>query len=248
MSVANPVALATVPDTRRAALSWSFALAPPSALVAAAAAQPFIDPRLLFIDPIAAAEQTDSCCGAALGLMSNLGAVVIAAGFGIALAAAAASDAPARVRTAMACAAMLSAAICLDDLLLLHERVLPGIGIPELPVELVYGASGVGLVLAHRAWMPPRAFAMLVLAMALLGLSVGLDMALEIAAFSVPTDLQARLVAPAGATAVTVIEDGAKFVGYWLWTCAHCAAMQSGLRGAQLGESAAVGDASCQQR
>lgn len=132
----------------------------------------------------------------------------------------------------MGLAAVLGALICMDDLLMLHERVLPSAGVPELAVEAAYCL--VGLALAHRAWVPARALTMLVLSMALLGLSVGLDMALEIAAFSLPAELQARLVTPAGASAVTVVEDGAKFVGYWLCTCSHCAAMRSGLRAAGL--------------
>lgn len=100
-------------------------------------------------------------------------------------------------------AGILSAVLALDDLLLLHDHILPlYLGIGEKPLFLVYGLATVWLVRAFRPAL--RAFdpTLLLLAGLFFGLSLGVD------AF------QERWASPWR----IFIEDGAKLLGVASWS------------------------------
>lgn len=197
---------------------WTGALVLPIVVVAAAAGQPFVDPRLLFIDPLAAAEIAQSCCGPHLGFMSNLGVLMLAGAATAAGLAGGCRAAPPSARAGAAFAALLSAWIALDDLFLLHERVLPAVGAPEIATQAIYIAGGLVVLLNHGAWMSGREAMLLRVALICFGLSVGLDIALEVAAQVIPADIQASVLTAQSISTTIVMEDGAKFIACWLWS------------------------------
>lgn len=112
------------------------------------------------------------------GLLSNLGVLVWAAGAGL-LALAARVSMPARRRLALvhAVGALLTAFLATDDLVLLHDGFFPAyVGLPEeavLAAEAV--ALGAWVLLSLRVLQADPALPALVLALALLGTSVLLD-------------------------------------------------------------------------
>lgn len=133
-----------------------------------------------------------------LGLLSQAGILVWAAGAAVCLLAAAVLQGAPGGRFMLA-AGVLSLALCVDDAFLLHDEVLPLLGIPE---ELIYGVYLGMIVLFLVAFRRPiieSGHGVLVLALAFLGLSVVCD------AWGLPW-LDPYL-----------LEDGAKFTGIALW-------------------------------
>lgn len=116
---------------------------------------------------------------------------------------------------------LLTAYLCLDDLFLLHEVVLPyELGIPERLDELVIAvAAGAFVARFRRSITATGAATMLAAALACLGASALLD-----------------LVEPWGETDnATFIEDSLKFIGIIAWTCFGLAASWVGARSRLLG-------------
>ena len=146
------------------------------------------------------------------GLLSQAGILLWAAGAAVCLLAA-------RVlrggpgATFMLAAGAITAAVCIDDAFLLHDEVLPLVGVPE---ELIYaGYLGMILVflLAFRRQILGSAYGVLLLALAFLGVSVVCD------AWGLPW-LDPYL-----------LEDGAKFAGITLWTAYLFTTADSYLKG-----------------
>ena len=134
-----------------------------------------------------------------VGLLSFLGFALWGIGAGAALAAGLASPAGPRRRLLLQAAA-LTGFLLLDDMLMLHENVLPNLHVPE---TLVY----VGYLLAVGAWARSNRVEMrrtdrLLLVVALLGFasSIGLDKLVD------------------GITNWTFLEDSLKFGGIALWS------------------------------
>ena len=99
---------------------------------------------------------------------------------------------------------VLSLALCLDDLLLLHESILPGWGVPQVAVLGGYALAGLTYAFAQRRRVFSRDGGFLLLAFLLLGGSMAVDVLLH--------STQSRVVAA---------EDGLKFVGIYAWLAFH---------------------------
>jgi hypothetical protein len=114
-------------------LLWAFV--PPALLNAVIILQPWFDPRLVYVDPLAAAELAEKCCSRSFGFASSIGVLYWAAAAaccGLAAAALWRGTTPrAKVRM-LTTAALFTGFLCLDDLFMLHESVLPRLGVPEI--------------------------------------------------------------------------------------------------------------------
>lgn len=204
---------------RNASLPRRLALASaalPVAILLAVALQPWVPAHELLRDPMATVGERSDCCGLHLGLVSYLGVGLWASTAAICLfAALCLRDEPAeRASTVrfLVGAGLLSVWLTLDDLLMLHERVLPDLGVPELATYAVYGVAGlahlrVALRVASPGIAAPGTRALLFVAIASLGASVVSDTILEAAGWAVPIGL----------------EDGAKLVGITFWLAFHTA-------------------------
>lgn len=169
--------------------------------------QTYADPRLLFMDVIAGAQASGYCCRGYYGVMSNMGAIGWALAAGVALFAALCLWARGGAHAdgmLLGFGGVLSLALCLDDLLLLHESILPGWGVPQVVVLGGYALAGLAYAFAQRRRLFSRDGGFLLLAFLLLGGSMAVDVLLH--------STQSWLVAA---------EDGLKFVGIYAWLAFH---------------------------
>ena len=138
-----------------------------------------------------------------LGFVSNVGILLWAAAAGVFLFAArvlALAGGDARWRRFLFASGAFGALLALDDLFMLHERVLPDVlGIPQPAVAAAYAVDG----LAYLAWFSPliaaSAWPVLLAAFGLLAASLGMD--------QLPVELYAR----------ALWEDAAKLLGIGAW-------------------------------
>jgi hypothetical protein len=139
---------------------------------------------------------------AAYGLLSNLGILVMALASGGALIGRLAlRGAPGPVRSLLAWSALLSLAVALDDLLLLHETLAFAAWAGAL-VGAVYGLAFLSYYLRFRATIRRDLGAgLLALAVAALGFSLVVD----------------GLMEPATQSSI-LLEDGAKLLGFVAWS------------------------------
>lgn len=181
-------------------------------LLAAAAAltatfQTYADPRLLFMDVIAGAQASGYCCRGYYGVMSNLGAIGWALAAGVALFAALCVWARGGTRAdwlLLGFGGALSLALCMDDMLLLHESILPGWGVPQVAVLGGYALASLAYAFAQRRRLLSSDGAFLLLAFVLLGGSLAVDVLLH-----------------STRSLVVAAEDGLKFVGIYAWLAFH---------------------------
>lgn len=146
-----------------------------------------------------------------LGLLSQVGILAWAAGAAVSLAAASALRGTPRGRFLLGAGA-LSVVLCIDDAFLLHDEVLPLIGVPEGFIYVAYIGLIVVFLVTFRRHILQTQYAVLMLALAFLALSMVCD------AWGLPW-LDPYL-----------LEDGAKFVGITLWTAYLCTDAESALR------------------
>ncbi|MEM9248846.1 MAG: hypothetical protein AAGB05_09150 [Pseudomonadota bacterium] len=180
---------------------------PPCLILALLFAQPWIDARWAFPDPIVAAQSAPECCSAYFGVISNIGILYWwTAATACACAAAASSGAGQEMRQIafMASAAMFSAWLGLDDLLLLHERILPRFGLSQSMILGTYALAGLAYLCVFARDILRKDATLLGLGLAALGISLGLDLAV-----SDQSDWQKML------------EDSAKFIGVAGWAGFH---------------------------
>lgn len=185
----------------------AFALGCPLAVLLVVAFQPWAPPSELLRDPMAIVIERSDCCGPHLGLVSHLGvaawtASAAIAGFGALCLACADRGIVTRF---LLLAAAISFVLAADDLLMLHELVLPGLGVPELLVYALYGSAGLlhggmALRLARQSEL-----VLLLVALAGLGASVTMDTLGELVGIHVPIGF----------------EDGAKLIGASFWLAFH---------------------------
>lgn len=193
------------PSTARR-LFYLLTLAPPAAIAAAVALQPWADPRWAFMDPVTAADISGEV-HLYYGFVSNLGVLYMAVSAAVALFAGAcllALRAPAGPVGFLLVGGFVSGWIALDDLFLVHEALLPKAGLRQ---ELAVGLTGL-FILAHVAAGRRRILAhewpLMAAALCGFALSVGIDL------------LAHSVQGPA-----VVLEDAAKFVGMAAWTGFH---------------------------
>ncbi|GAA0870096.1 hypothetical protein GCM10009116_19320 [Brevundimonas basaltis] len=180
------------------------AVAAATLFVLVVALQPWAEPHLMFMDMIAAAEASGYCCRGYYGAVSQLGVMAWFLTAGVLLLAALCVATSGGRCGLLAFAAVFSTLLGADDGLLLHESMLPGIGVPQFVVVGIYGliALAYAWLQRHRMMMLDGAF--LLLAFTLFALSLGIDQVLH------TTDGH-----------VVAVEDGLKFVGIVSWLAFH---------------------------
>lgn len=107
----------------------------------------------------------------------------------------------------LACSALLTAYLCVDDAFTLHEAVLPAVGIPERATYAAIGLATLAYGWFFRREIRRSAWIFLVIAVGFLGLSVVID---EVG--------QAGILERLAGVAM-VGEDGAKLMGISAWVC-----------------------------
>lgn len=183
----------------------------PSLIVLIAIMQNALDPRLLMLDPMVAAEESGECCRTYYGLISTLGVFVWISTAAICAFAAwvlYSIKADRKDWEFALIAALFTGWLGLDDAFLVHENILPKLGVSQNLVIASYVV--VGMLYGYRV-LTSRLKPDLILfgtSALCLGASVGLDVALH------STD-----------SMVVAAEDGFKFVGIWCWFGFHARLM-----------------------
>lgn len=181
--------------------------APVIGLIAGVWSQPFVPIAELLRDPLAVAELSEDCCHVHYGFVSNIGVLVWTAGAAILLFAGLLvfrRGGPRDATVFLVSAGLFTGWLMLDDFFLVHEDVLPKLGVPQLVTYAVYMALGlVYVALSWRRILDARA-AMLIVAVCLLAYSVGTDVFIH-------SDSDIRIL----------IEDGAKLAGIAAWVSFH---------------------------
>ena len=115
------------------------------------------------------------------------------------------------IRQFLYASAFLTLVLGIDDAFLLHETVLPSLGIPERVTYISYGGLLLVYLFRFRRLILKTDYILLTMALAFFGLSYVLDLVLEILYLFVPIPLltSGRLS--------YLLEDGAKFVGIISW-------------------------------
>ncbi len=179
----------------------------PGLLLLAVLAQPWVDPKWMFWDMLTAAEFSDDCCHVYYGFVSNLGIFLWVATAAISLFAAVIlfqrTIDKALFRFALS-SGLFSGWLALDDGFLLHETVLPKLGIGQNIVLAVYVVLALGYILASWRVILSSEFWMLALAVLGVSISLGVDVILH-----------------STASNIIIIEDSAKFFGLFLWFAFH---------------------------
>jgi len=198
------------PAARRSAQpAWlvpALAVIPPALVVAATWLQPWVPADELLRDPLAVAALADPCCQAHFGFVSNLGVLVWTAAAAVCLFASLVligMAAPWSVFM-LAYAGVFTGLFALDDMLMLHEYVLPAFGLTERVAYAAYGLAGFLYLLLFYRQLLSHLPALFLSACGCLGLSVVIDQVIH-------SDRPLRLLA----------EDGAKFFGLWMWALYH---------------------------
>ncbi|MEM6711876.1 MAG: hypothetical protein AAF590_06290 [Pseudomonadota bacterium] len=187
----------------------------PLALITVTIIQPFTDPRWLYFDPLTAAEMAPECCRVYFGFMSMLGIKMWTMTAAVCLFSALmlflTNLSPALMRFATF-AGLLTGWLALDDAFLIHENILPALGVPQNAVLVTYGLLGLGYL-----WMARR-YLKSIEGVFFLGAGMGfvVSVAIDVIIHSVETN-------------AIVAEDGAKFFGIWCWMIFNGAVLARGL-------------------
>lgn len=184
---------------------------PPIVIVAAVILQPFVDPRLLVLDPMVAAEVSGVCCQTYYGIVSTLGvfawiatAVICAFAFWILRR----MNAPGRSQIFALVAALFTAWLGFDDAFLLHENLFPKLGVSQTLILCSY----VGLATIYG--------------FALLAGTMRPDLVLfALSAIGLGGSLVIDLVLHSTDSMIVAMEDGLKFVGICCWFGFHALLM-----------------------
>lgn len=169
--------------------------------------QPWFEPRWMFMDALTAARESTECCHASYGIISQAGLLLWSATAAIALFGALvirAQGAPIERQAFLIYAGLLTGWLVLDDAYLLHESILPGLGLSQTLVQLAYAAAALVYLGLNRALLRQSEWPILVAAGMAMAASMGLDLVI-----AVQSDL------------VGIIEDALKFYGYVLWAVFH---------------------------
>lgn len=190
-------------------------------LLVAVAVQSTVPVERLFRDMLSVAEDYPGCCHVYDGMISNLGILLwwaAASVTGFATLVAMSLSARTYDIVALAMAAVFSAWLAIDDLFLLHDIVLPLIGMPQPATYALYGAIVFAYIaLAWRVVL--TAFPIfLLMAISALGLSIVIDILAGHNFGAISDWLRANQ------RTEFLLEDGFKFLGIGFWCCVHIAA------------------------
>ena len=196
-------------QSRGLSLSALFAcLILPTGLLAIVLIQPWAEPKWMFLDTLTAAEYADTCCSVHYGFISNAGILLWTITAAICLLTALlliGKPHCKNLRRFALSAGTLTGFVALDDMFLLHERVLPNLGVPQTLVIAIYLVLAGLYVLANWRFIWSQDWWLLGLA------GMGLTT-------SVFVDSVFHSLAPA----LVYIEDSAKFFGIFCWAIFHC--------------------------
>lgn len=175
----------------------------------------------LFRDMIIVAEEYPGCCHVYDGLISNLGVLLWWAAASVTgFSALAAVSLSGRIYDilALAMAAVFSAWLAIDDLFMVHETVLPLLGMPQPATYALYGTLTCAYIALSWRVVLTAAPMLLLMALSALGMSVVIDILGD-------HDLGAISDWLHGNMAVKfALEDAFKFLGIGFWFCLHMAA------------------------
>lgn len=152
------------------------------------------------VDPIALMKAP-----AYTGLVSNVGILLWSAAASVCLFSYAMYDGHHRVRRFLLVSGLVTGVLGLDDFFLLHELVLPGLGIDQSLIVASYGVMILVYLWRFRDIIMQSQFLLLLIALGLLGTSAGIDQFLP------------RF------KGMYLLEDGSKFLG--IGTCSPTAAI-----------------------
>ncbi|MEM8652007.1 MAG: hypothetical protein AAGF54_15840 [Pseudomonadota bacterium] len=174
--------------------------------------QDSVDPRLLLLDPLVAAEVSNDCCKTYYGIFSTLGVLIWMAtaaicGFAVLVLFAANSDRGVLLFALFACA--FTGWLGFDDAFLFHENVAPKLGIPQTLILLIYCGLAAGYALLGWKQIQQNDWMLFIIAGGCLALSIFTDAVFH------STDPN-----------VVILEDGAKFAGIVFWFSFHLSAMR----------------------
>jgi len=188
-----------------------FSVVLPGLFLAGVLMQPVADPKLMFLDALAAAEYADFCCRPYYGFVSTVGIMLWVATAAVCLFAALAFALARRARPIVlfaAAAGLLSGWLALDDAFLLHEVVLPHFGIPQnvalgadAGLAVLYVFVSLRVIWTVDKWL-------LLLGCGSLAASMGVDVVFH--------SLDPVFV---------YVEDSAKFFGIFCWASFHVTTM-----------------------
>lgn len=179
----------------------------PGSLLGAVFLQPWAEPKWMFLDALTAAELSGDCCHVYYGFISNLGIMLWSGTAAVCLIAALClfkGKAPRQALRFTASACGLTGWLALDDAFLLHELVLPSLGLPQPVVlaataalALLYGAMNWRLIFSQEWWV------------------------LGLGAFGLALSLGVDQVFHSLSPGLVYLEDSAKFFGIVCWAGFH---------------------------
>jgi hypothetical protein len=183
----------------------------PVLFLAAVFLQPFAEPKWMFLDTLAAAEMAPECCHVYYGLVSNIGLILWIGTAAVCLVTGLAflvvSGADQFTRFALS-AGFLAGWIGLDDMFLVHEKVMPKLGVPQelvmiiyLALAALYVASSWRFIFLQKWWI-----------LAVGGVALGISMFVDQFFHSVSAEF-------------IYLEDSAKFFGIVCWSTFHLLAV-----------------------
>ena len=189
---------------------YSLTFGPGILLLAAVWFQTRVPVPVLMKDPLAVVQLTKICCHFYYGLVSNLGIMIWTAGAAVCVFASLVLFSKVRPQAEViffVAAAAFTGWLALDDLFMIHEDVLPQIGVPENITYAFYaGTAAAYFYFSWRSILASRPMLM-ASALALLGTSVAIDVLVH-------SESAVRVFA----------EDGAKLLGILAWTSFHVTA------------------------
>jgi len=187
----------------------------PGLFLAVILLQPWVEPKWMFLDTLTAAQLSGECCSTYYGFVSTLGIMLWVATAAVCLFCALiffAKNQSAALLMFSLTAGLLTGWLALDDAFLLHENVLPNLGVPQNVVLGIY----VVLTLAYigTSWrvIVENDYWLLVMGASAFVASLAIDTILK--------SLDPVLVQ---------IEDSAKFFGIFCWASFHVTTLAKSL-------------------
>lgn len=202
------------PDLRMPDVDWLVHLVTmliSIAVLAPVVLQPWVEPKWLFLDALTAAELSDSCCRSYYGFISLLGIMIWVASAAVCLFAAALLFFMGKKNSFLVfalSAGLFTGWLALDDGFLLHERVLPGLGVPQNAVLAGYVIIAFGYLAANYRILLASDYWLLLAGGGALAFSMLVDVVFH--------SLDPNMV---------LLEDSAKFVGICAWATFHITTM-----------------------
>jgi hypothetical protein len=181
-----------------------------AALVAAYAAfQPWVEARLLFADPLIAAEEAAECCSVYFGAMSMLGVLLwigtaVICLFTVLILASSRPGDPNIIFLTIA--GLFTAWLGFDDAFMFHETVAPTLGAAQNLVLGLYVILGLSYVWVIRKRLFASPWLLLGVAFGGFGASLFID-----------------VLVTSNVKLVETMEDSFKFIGIAAWTMYHLA-------------------------